>query len=175
MSPPGGLTLITSAPWSARNIVANGPDTTLVRSMTRTPDNGPVMRRLPFRFSTYPDDRPAASQRRRSHDVTTKTNPRRSTWFSYRTCVKLNHALEQAGERGVLGGAHGVGDRRPLDPADPARLLPARAPLRGIPGAARGDRAAPGQSATQAGEGLRAGQGALPGAAPALRVPADAE
>ena len=82
MSPPGGSTLITSAPWSARNIVANGPDTTLVRSMTRTPDNGPVMRRLQFRFSTYTDGL-AASQRHRSHDVATKTNPRRSTWFSY--------------------------------------------------------------------------------------------
>jgi hypothetical protein len=48
MSPPGGSTLITSAPWSARNIVANGPDTTLVRSMTRTPDNGPVTRASRF-------------------------------------------------------------------------------------------------------------------------------
>src|SRR5262249_31363003 len=73
MSPVGGSTLITSAPWSARNVVANGPDTTLVRSMTRTPDNGPVMRHLQCRFSTYTGG-PAASQRRRSHDGATKTN-----------------------------------------------------------------------------------------------------
>jgi hypothetical protein len=62
--------------------VANGPDTTLVRSMTRTLDNGPVMRRLSFRFGTNPDARSATSQRRPSHDVATKTNPRRSSWFS---------------------------------------------------------------------------------------------
>src|SRR4030095_10257893 len=48
-----------------------------------------------------------------------------------------------------------------------------RTPLRELPGAPRGDAADPARSATQAGEGLRAGQGALPGAAPALRVPAD--
>src|SRR6185312_14839480 len=43
MSPPVGSILRTSAPWSARNIVANGPDTTPVRSSTRTPLSGPGM------------------------------------------------------------------------------------------------------------------------------------
>jgi hypothetical protein len=41
MSPPIGSVLSTSAPWSARNIVANGPDTTPVKSSTRTPLSGP--------------------------------------------------------------------------------------------------------------------------------------
>src|ERR1700686_5445697 len=43
MSPPIGSILSTSAPWSARNIVANGPDTTPVKSSTRTPLSGPDM------------------------------------------------------------------------------------------------------------------------------------
>jgi hypothetical protein len=43
MSPPSGSTLITSAPWSARNMVDNGPETTLVRSSTLIPANGPAM------------------------------------------------------------------------------------------------------------------------------------
>src|ERR1700722_2795450 len=43
MSPPIGSILRTSAPWSARNIVANGPDTTPVKSRTRTPLSGPDM------------------------------------------------------------------------------------------------------------------------------------
>src|SRR6185436_6154190 len=41
MSPEIGSILMTSAPWSARNIVANGPDTTPVKSRTRTPARGP--------------------------------------------------------------------------------------------------------------------------------------
>src|SRR5258707_14785358 len=41
MSPPTGSILSTSAPWSARNIVANGPDTTPVKSSTRTSLSGP--------------------------------------------------------------------------------------------------------------------------------------
>src|SRR5580704_16985314 len=41
MSPPIGSILRTSAPWSARNMVANGPDTTPVRSSTLTPLSGP--------------------------------------------------------------------------------------------------------------------------------------
>src|SRR5262245_12432308 len=44
MSPPVGSILRTSAPWSARNMVANGPETTPVRSSTRTPLSGPGMR-----------------------------------------------------------------------------------------------------------------------------------
>jgi hypothetical protein len=40
MSPAIGSTLITSAPWSARNIVASGPETTLVRSSTLIPASG---------------------------------------------------------------------------------------------------------------------------------------
>ena len=43
MSPPIGSILSTSAPWSARNMVANGPDTTPVKSSTRTPLSGPGM------------------------------------------------------------------------------------------------------------------------------------
>src|SRR5438046_6302433 len=43
MSPPIGSILSTSAPWSARNMVANGPDTTPVKSSTRTPLSGPDM------------------------------------------------------------------------------------------------------------------------------------
>ena len=39
-SPATGSTLITSAPWSARTMVANGPDMLLVRSMTRVPASG---------------------------------------------------------------------------------------------------------------------------------------
>src|SRR6185295_4317743 len=41
MSPEIGSILMTSAPWSAKNIVANGPDTTPVKSRTRTPARGP--------------------------------------------------------------------------------------------------------------------------------------
>ena len=48
MSPPIGSILRTSAPWSARNMVAYGPDTTPVRSRTRTPLSGPAMSILPF-------------------------------------------------------------------------------------------------------------------------------
>src|SRR5438045_10740 len=44
-SPPGGSTLITSAPKSARICVAYGPITTVVRSSTRTPLSGPLMPR----------------------------------------------------------------------------------------------------------------------------------
>ena len=41
-SPPSGAsTLITSAPWSARIIVASGPETFDVRSTTRYPCSGP--------------------------------------------------------------------------------------------------------------------------------------
>src|SRR5215210_2487210 len=40
-SPSGGSTLITSAPWSPRIIVASGPDTFEVRSTMRYPCNGP--------------------------------------------------------------------------------------------------------------------------------------
>src|SRR6266446_4854800 len=54
MSPPSGSILITSAPWSARNIVANGPETTLVRSSTLIPANGPGMSATSgFVSSTY--------------------------------------------------------------------------------------------------------------------------
>src|SRR3978361_2004226 len=41
LSPPIGSILSTSAPWSARNMVANGPETTPVKSSTRTPLSGP--------------------------------------------------------------------------------------------------------------------------------------
>src|SRR4051812_17137257 len=41
-SPVGGSTLITSAPRSASSIVQNGPDSTWVRSTTRSPASGPV-------------------------------------------------------------------------------------------------------------------------------------
>jgi hypothetical protein len=37
----------------------------------------------------------------------------------------------------LFGGAHGLGDRRSLDRPDPARLLSARAPVRGFREAAR--------------------------------------
>ena len=40
---PGGSTLITSAPRSARSIVQYGPAMTWVRSMTRTPSRAPVV------------------------------------------------------------------------------------------------------------------------------------
>ena len=40
-SPPGGSTLMTSAPWSPSIIVATGPEIMLVRSRTRTPSSGP--------------------------------------------------------------------------------------------------------------------------------------
>src|ERR1019366_5122407 len=41
-SPPSGFsTLITSAPWSARIMVARGPETLEVRSTTRYPCKGP--------------------------------------------------------------------------------------------------------------------------------------
>src|SRR5712671_7848313 len=43
ISPPIGSILSTSAPWSARNMVANGPETTPVKSSTRTPLSGPGM------------------------------------------------------------------------------------------------------------------------------------
>src|SRR3954471_5681313 len=42
-SPPGGSTLTTSAPKSARICVAYGPITTVVRSRTRTPARGPLI------------------------------------------------------------------------------------------------------------------------------------
>src|SRR5882724_11761302 len=47
MSPPIGSILSTSAPWSARNIVAYGPETTPVRSSTRTPFKGPAIGSFP--------------------------------------------------------------------------------------------------------------------------------
>src|SRR5882724_243200 len=47
MSPPIGSILSTSAPWSARNIVAYGPETTPVRSSTRTPFRGPAIGSFP--------------------------------------------------------------------------------------------------------------------------------
>src|SRR5262245_50987635 len=37
---PGGSTLITSAPWSARSVVASGPEITAEQSTMRTPDSG---------------------------------------------------------------------------------------------------------------------------------------
>ena len=40
--PSGGSTLTTSAPRSARSIVAYGPASTVERSMTRSPASGPV-------------------------------------------------------------------------------------------------------------------------------------
>src|SRR5688572_7427572 len=46
-SPDFDSTLITSAPWSARIWVHNGPTTTEVRSTTRTPSSGPPDMRLP--------------------------------------------------------------------------------------------------------------------------------
>src|SRR6266480_2075497 len=39
-SPPGGSTLITSAPRSAKIAVANGPGTNIAKSTTRTPRSG---------------------------------------------------------------------------------------------------------------------------------------
>src|SRR5262245_65526959 len=42
LSPSGDSTLMTCAPSPARSCVANGPITTLVRSRTRTPANGPI-------------------------------------------------------------------------------------------------------------------------------------
>ena len=41
-SPSVGSTLITSAPWSPRSIVAVGPDTIAVKSTTFIPFNGPL-------------------------------------------------------------------------------------------------------------------------------------
>src|SRR5215472_6422922 len=41
LSPSGDSTLITSAPMSPRICVANGPSTTVVRSITRMPASGP--------------------------------------------------------------------------------------------------------------------------------------
>src|SRR5205807_4202566 len=43
---PGASTLITSAPWSARIIVASGPETFEVRSTMRYPWSGPGMAHL---------------------------------------------------------------------------------------------------------------------------------
>ena len=42
MSPPGGSTLMTSAPRSASSIVQYGPASACVRSSTRTSESGPV-------------------------------------------------------------------------------------------------------------------------------------
>src|SRR5262245_3844062 len=84
------------------------------------------------------------------------------------TVVWIEHALEQARGRGVLAGTHGFGHRRPLDLVDPARLLPARAAVRGVPGAARRNAADPRQPPAQARQEFRAGQGAVPGATSAL-------
>src|SRR5277367_3168166 len=53
ISPPSGSILITSAPWSARNAVANGPETTLVKSSTLTPVSGPDISYLAFIYKTY--------------------------------------------------------------------------------------------------------------------------
>jgi len=44
VSPAIGSILSTSAPWSARNMVAKGPETTAVKSSTRTPASGPGMK-----------------------------------------------------------------------------------------------------------------------------------
>src|SRR5271154_2514277 len=52
MSPPRGSILITSAPCSARNVVASGPETTLVRSRTLTPVSGPGIAHLAFIYRT---------------------------------------------------------------------------------------------------------------------------
>lgn len=41
-SPSIGSTLITSAPWSPKIIVAVGPDTIAVKSTTLIPDKGPL-------------------------------------------------------------------------------------------------------------------------------------
>jgi hypothetical protein len=42
MSPiPGGSTFTTSAPWSARYVAVNGPESTADTSRTRTPSKGP--------------------------------------------------------------------------------------------------------------------------------------
>src|SRR5436190_17122178 len=47
-------TLMTSAPWSARSMVAEGPETTLVRSIMRMPCNGPGMG-LPVSLNLSPE------------------------------------------------------------------------------------------------------------------------
>ena len=44
--PPGGSTLITSAPWSPRIIVPSGPATFEVRSTMRKPSSGPGILKL---------------------------------------------------------------------------------------------------------------------------------
>ena len=46
---PGGSTLITSAPWSPRIIVAIGPEIICVTSIMRKPLSGPGMMRTPPR------------------------------------------------------------------------------------------------------------------------------
>src|SRR6267142_2413984 len=43
MSPGGGSTLITSAPWSASTRVASGPAITWLKSITRNPSSAPGM------------------------------------------------------------------------------------------------------------------------------------
>ena len=43
ISPVGGSTLITSAPWSANCTPADGPATTFVISITFIPASGPVI------------------------------------------------------------------------------------------------------------------------------------
>ena len=42
-APPGGSTLMTSAPWSANNIPAKGPATYCPKSITQIPSNAPAI------------------------------------------------------------------------------------------------------------------------------------
>ena len=46
MSPAGGSTLMTSAPWSASIMVATGPEIMAVRSTIRIPASGPGIARF---------------------------------------------------------------------------------------------------------------------------------
>src|SRR5262245_33119462 len=52
LSPAGASTLTTSAPSPARSWVANGPITTLVRSMIFTPASGPLIS-IEFRLDRH--------------------------------------------------------------------------------------------------------------------------
>src|SRR5215207_7874726 len=56
-SPAGGSTLMTSAPKSPSCMVQNGPPMTCVRSTTRTPSRGRVMRAILARRRSFHDAR----------------------------------------------------------------------------------------------------------------------
>src|SRR5690606_34894941 len=82
-----------------------------------------------------------------------------------------SHAMERTRRPALLGGPDPRGDRRPLDPAGPARLLPESPALRGFPDPPRDRPPDPRRPAPEAGGSLRAQEGRLPGAPDPIRIP----